>query len=213
MPPLIAFDLDGTIINSQEDIADAVNECRMNHGLAPLLLETVTSYTGNGATKLMERSVPELLQAGLSLQDLLTEELGYYEKRLVNKTRLYPGVAETLPILANHFKLAAISNKRNNLSVAVLEKLGVLQYFSSVLGSGRIPEKKPQPEPIFFAAKETGATLEGSWMVGDNWTDMGAAQAAKIRGCFCAYGFGNMRNGYHADAVIYNFRTLLKIKN
>lgn len=210
MNSIIAFDLDGTLIDSREDIADAVNEYRTMHGLPRLPLPQIVSYTGNGPVKLLERSVPELLKAAVTMEEMLEEEGECYHKRLVNKTRLYPGVLETMPRLAENYKLAVVSNKQDNFSRIILDKLGILPYITSVVGSGRIQEKKPEPQPMWLAMKECDAVAEGSWFVGDHWTDLGVARASGVRACFCAYGMGNM-GGRRADAIIWDFSQILTI--
>jgi len=204
----MAFDLDGTLIDSRDDIADAVNECRVKHGLPPLSYELIGSYTGNGASKLMERSVPELLAKGANLDELMAEELDYYEARLVNKTRLYPGVLETLTQLQKKYHLAVITNKHLKHTNLILDKLGVQHFFSSVVGYGRITQRKPDPATLQLALEDTHATLEGSWMVGDHWPDMNLAKNTGIQACFCAYGVGNMGH-FRAHAVIWSFPQLL----
>ena len=210
MNPLIAFDLDGSLIDSVDDIADAVNDCRRAHDLEALPRDIVKSHMGNGVRKLMEGCVPELLPH-FTLQQLADEEGVYYAKRIVDKTRLYPGGRETLERLVEMgYRLAAVTNKQTDLSEIILERLGVRGLFSSVVGGGRIPQFKPEPEPVLLALEESGAVAEGGWFVGDNWTDMGVARATGLRACFCAYGYGSMRET-RADAVIWSLPQLLTV--
>ena len=206
--PIIIFDLDGTLIDSRADLADAVNEVRQLRSLPILTLQQVISYVGDGQRNLMKRAIP-----GLDEDDLTVachQMSACYAKRLTAKTRLYPGVAETLPILAHSFNLCVVSNKNDDAVKEILRQLDILRHFAATVGGGRCKKLKPDPEPMLLAASICGGSLEGGWVVGDHRTDLAAAKNANMHACFCGYGFG-IQDKERADAVIQRFSQLLDI--
>lgn len=205
--PLIIFDLDGTLIDSREDLADAVNEVRTIRGLDELPLQAVIKNIGDGQRKLIMRSIPEVADDKDALEAALADMQKCYQKRLTVKTRLYPGVSETLNILKHKYKLAIISNKPEDSVRMILADLGILECFSAIIGGGRCKNLKPHPESVYLAAELSGCTLENAWFVGDHRTDMGAAANAGIKACYCAYGFG-VQDKCRADALIQKFSAL-----
>ena len=206
--PIIIFDLDGTLIDSRADLTDAVNEVRQLRGLSPLPLPQVVSYLGDGQRNLMTRSIPGLDEERLT--EACRQMSACYAKRLVAKTRLYPGVAETLPVLAQTHSLCVVSNKNDDAANAILRELGIVRHFAAVIGGGRCKRLKPDIEPFLLAAEICGSPLEGGWVVGDHRTDMAAAKNASMRACFCAYGFG-WQDVQRADALIQHFSLLTEI--
>jgi len=185
----IAFDLDGTLIDSREDIARSVNLLRKRFGLTPLPVEKVVTYIGNGVKKLVERAFADDPEDIAAAQ---TQVLDCYRETLVVKTTLYPGVAEGLRTLHEAgFRLAVATNKSHTLCAPLLDKLGILPYFDAVEGGDTGLPMKPDPAQILAVLKATGCAPEKSWVLGDNYTDLAAAQAAGCRKAFAAYGFGN----------------------
>ena len=156
----------------------------------------------------MKRALP-----GLDDDDLTVachQMSACYAKRLTAKTRLYPGVAETLPILARSFNLCVVRNKNDDAVKEILRQLGILHHFVATVGGGRCKKLKPDPEPMLLAASICGGSLEGGWVVGDHRTDLAAAKNAAMHACFCGYGFG-IQDKERADAVIQRFSQLLEI--
>ena len=191
--PTIFFDLDGTLIDSRGDIANSVNLTRQAYGLPPLPLEAVTKMVGNGARKLMERAMPEFAQ---QLDELVADNKRQYAAHLVERTYLYPGVAEALAELkALGCRLAVTSNKTSELIPRILAQLGVLQHFDVTVGGGDVPVLKPDPGLLHLAAERMGVPITpNDWVVGDNYTDLEVGRRAGLRVCRCAYGFGDPRD-------------------
>ena len=206
--PIIIFDLDGTLIDSRADLADAVNEVRQLRSLPLLTLQQVISYVGDGQRNLMKRAIPGLDDDDLTLA--CHQMSACYAKRLTAKTRLYPEVAETLPILARRFNLCVVSNKNDDAVKEILRQLDILPLFAATVGGGRCKKLKPDPEPMLLAASLCGASLEEGWVVGDHRTDLAAAKNANMHACFCGYGFG-IQDTQRADAVIQHFSQLLEV--
>jgi phosphoglycolate phosphatase len=186
---LLVFDLDGTLVDSSRDIAAATNAAlgRLAPGTPEIPLPEILSFVGEGARLLVERS---LRHVGLDLPpgDVLAAYLECYRERLLDTTRLYPGIAEALDALAGA-SLAVLTNKPGDLSRAILDGLGVGARFARVMGGGDVPTRKPDPAGLLQLVAELGATPAGTWMVGDSATDVGAARAAGVRVAGVTWGF------------------------
>ena len=189
MARLVVFDLDGTLVDSSRDIAASVNAAlgRVAPGTAALSLEAVLSFVGEGAGLLVERS---LRHAGLALspEEVLPVYVACYRERLLDTTRLYPGVAEALEALAGT-TLAVLTNKPGDMSRTILEGLGVASRFARVRGAGDVPSRKPDPAGLLGLMSELGASAGETWMVGDSATDVGVARAAGTRVAGVTWGF------------------------
>lgn len=189
MARLVVFDLDGTLVDSSRDIAASVNAAlgRVAPGTAALSLEAVLSFVGEGAGLLVERS---LRHAGLALspEEVLPVYVDCYRERLLDTTRLYPGVAEALDALAGT-TLAVLTNKPGDMSRTILEGLGVASRFARVRGAGDVPSRKPDPAGLLELMSELGASAGETWMVGDSATDVLTARAAGARAAGVTWGF------------------------
>jgi phosphoglycolate phosphatase len=188
---LIVFDLDGTLVDSSRDIAAAMNEAlrRLAPGTATIPLERIRAFVGEGARLLVERA---LGHAGLALpvDAVLAVYLDCYRERLLDTTRLYPGVAEALAALApDGATLAVLTNKPGDMSRAILEGLGVAGRFARVWGAGDVPSRKPDPAGLVALMAELGAAASETWIVGDSATDVKAARAAGVRVAGVTWGF------------------------
>ena len=186
---LILFDLDGTLIDSLDDLADATNHMLTSLGRKGASLEQVRGYVGQGARRLVERAMPdapaEEIEAGLSLF------LAYNEEHIVDKTRLYPGVAETLAALRRAGKtLAVVSNKNVALCRKVLTTLKADCHFACIVGADSLTERKPSPEPLFKVMADLGFSPGQTAIVGDSINDIAAGKAAGIATVGCTFGYG-----------------------
>ncbi len=182
----LLFDLDGTLIDSALDLANAVNLLRTHLDLPELPVATALSYVGDGATKLITRALP----AGMYRPEHLQLFLKLYADNLIIHSRCYPGIQE---FLANHsnIPLAVVSNKPHHLAIALLEGLQLRDYFKLVIGGDSLAEKKPHPLPILHTLQRLNVEPQSSVMIGDHHTDLRSAQAAGVASCFCSYGFGH----------------------
>ncbi|OGW60422.1 MAG: phosphoglycolate phosphatase [Nitrospirae bacterium RBG_16_64_22] len=184
---LIIFDLDGTLIDSRVDVANAANAARASVDLASLPLETVQGYVGDGVTKLVERILPENKRDAFDAA--LAAFLEFYAAHSLDHTTLYPGVRETVETLAQSRKLAVVTNKRRYLTMQVLEGLGIAGFFAQVVGGDGPLARKPSPEPLLSVCEAEGIPPNESLMVGDSPTDVSAARAAGISVCGVTYGY------------------------
>jgi len=197
---LVVFDLDGTLVDSARDIAAAVNAAltALEPGTVPLPLERVVGFVGDGARVLIERV---LHHRGSSLRPdrVLPLYLEAYRERLLDTTRLYPGVSEALAELSGSGRqLAVLTNKPGDLSRTILNGLGVGPCFARIWGAGDVPARKPDPAGLHALLAELGAAAEEVWMVGDSPTDVETARAAGVRAAGVGWGFDV--NGLRAAA-------------
>jgi phosphoglycolate phosphatase len=186
---LVVFDLDGTLVDSGRDLAAAVNATllRLAPALAPLDLDEVVSFIGSGARVLVARS---LAAAGLPEppEDVLPLFMEEYGKRLLDTTRLYPGVVEALDALADR-RLAVLTNKPAGLSRAILQGLGVEGRFFRVYGGDDFPTRKPDPQGLRTLMADAAAGPAETALVGDSAVDVRTARAAGVRALAVDYGF------------------------
>ncbi len=186
---LLIFDLDGTLIDSKQDLSCAVNATRTHCGLPPLANETVYSYVGEGAPVLLRRALgPEATDG--QVQDALAFFLAYYNDHMIDHTVLYPGVRETLDrLLAAGVKMAVLTNKPVRMSRLIVEALGVGGHFQRVYGGNSFEQKKPHPIGIETLMAECDAARDLTMMVGDSGVDIRTARNAQVKSCGVTYGF------------------------
>jgi phosphoglycolate phosphatase len=186
---LIIFDLDGTLIDSRQDLASAVNATRRHMGMDPLSNERVYSYVGNGAPVLVRRALGEQATED-EVEEALEFFLEFYREHDLDHTRLYPGVLETLNLLRDAGKrMAVLTNKPVRMSRHIVEGLGVAGHFFQVYGGNSFEFKKPHPMGVEALRKETGARRDATLMVGDSSVDVLTARNAGIPCCCVTYGF------------------------
>lgn len=190
-PPraLIVFDLDGTLVDSSRDLANAVNAAlqRIDPSAPSLALDVVRSFIGSGARNLVARS---LVHAGVALppEDALPLFLEEYARRLTEHTRFYPGVEDALDRLSAH-PLAVLTNKPGDMSRRILDVLGAGPRFFRVYGGGDLPSRKPDPDGLMRLMAQAMATPRTTVMVGDSAIDVRTGRAAGARTVGVRYGF------------------------
>ena len=187
----IIFDLDGTLIDSVTDLANSVNYTLAGIGLPVHTREEIRSYVGDGVQKLIKRS---LGQDHLEKFDqAFAIFMEHYDLHCTDNTVLYPGVAETLPFLADNYSLGVLTNKSLKFSVKILRSLGIDSYFKEVLGGDSLPTKKPDPAGIFQLAEKWHLMPDQILMVGDHATDIDVGSRAGCKTVFIEGGIGETR--------------------
>jgi len=184
---LVIFDLDGTLVDSAEDIAHSVNEMREQFTLAPLPLDAIESYIGNGVRKLIERALPGSERA--IVESAHEIYLPIYRRRLLDNTRPYPGVVPALEELdVGGRTLAVLTNKPLSESIMILEGLGLRRHFAHVYGGDSFAQKKPDPTGLRRLLDDAGAGEHETLFVGDSAVDLETARNASVRCCLVTYG-------------------------
>jgi phosphoglycolate phosphatase len=202
---LILFDLDGTLVNTSADLTHALNYALKPYGIKELSVNETVKLVGEGISRLIEKA---LSNKNLQQVRQATERfLDYYSKHLTDFSTLYPGVAETLEKL-HSYKKAVISNKREDLSVRLLDDLGLLNCFDLVAGSDTAPEKKPSPVPVYYILKKLHVTPDEAVIVGDSGFDIEAGKKAGIKTIAVSYGFREKELLTDADYIIDTFDEL-----
>jgi phosphoglycolate phosphatase len=187
---LIVFDLDGTLVDSREDIADSANATLVSYGAQPLSEDAIGRMVGDGAPTLIARAFAAV---GLARPaDALDRFLSIYDGRLLNHTRPYAGIPELLAELTSRSTLAVLTNKPLAAARRILDGLDLSRHFESdrvVGGDGPFP-RKPDPRGLTHLMASAGAAADATVLVGDSVVDWRTAGAAATRVCLARYGFG-----------------------
>jgi phosphoglycolate phosphatase len=185
---LVIFDLDGTLIDSKQDLVDATNATRIHLGMGPLGDDLVASYVGNGAPVLIQRALGPDASDELVAREL-EYFLKYYTAHLLDKTVLYPGVREALDQMKSRgVPMAVLTNKPTALSEAIVEGLGLGDHFFRIYGGDSFALKKPDPIGIDTLRREAKAKREATLMVGDSHIDIKTARNAGVQACGVTFG-------------------------
>ena len=192
----VAFDLDGTLVDSVPDLAAAANEMRAVLGMERLPEATVRSYVGDGIAVLVHRALTddEYGQADLPLFERGSEVfLRYYADHIADRTRPYPETEAGLGLLKSlGIPLAVVTNKSDLLAIKLLNALKLEQYFSIVVGGDTLNVRKPSGEPLRHVAGVLGIQTQNMLMVGDSRNDMLAAKDADFPVADVTFGYGDM---------------------
>jgi phosphoglycolate phosphatase len=206
----LVFDLDGTLIDSKQDLVNSVNATLREMKREALPTDLVASYVGSGAPVLIRRAL-----GGNPSEEELKRALAFflvhYEEHKLDETRLYPGVAETLAELKS-LPMSVLTNKPVKISVKILEGLGVSQYFQSIYGGNSFETKKPDPAGAKQILSELNVLPEQAAMVGDSEVDVQTARNARMRSVIVNFGFGTHDRAAHpADVYVNRFDELLQL--
>jgi phosphoglycolate phosphatase len=209
---LLVFDLDGTLVDSKQDLALSVNAVRSKMELPPLPIDLIGSYVGHGVKLLVSRSL------GADATDEKVEEglayfLDYYREHMLDNTAPYPGVAEALEKLSGH-KMAVLTNKPVIFSREMLSRLGFAPYFSYIYGGNSFPRKKPDPMGLNKLMEDLQTPPQKTLMVGDSDTDILTGRNAGVLTCGVTYGFGaHTLQQVSPDLLIDDMRELPALLN
>lgn len=180
------LDLDGTIVNTIEDLGNAINHAFSKLGFPSYDEETVKTFVGNGSMNFVIQSLGERGQEKFQeVYDLFTE---HYVEHCTDSAKLYPGVAEFLE--KNSGKCAVLTNKPIEQTLKILGKFNLEKHFTCILGGDTAPERKPSPSGILKIVEDSKWNLNETIMVGDDVPDIGAAKAAGIKVAIMLSGFG-----------------------
>jgi phosphoglycolate phosphatase len=185
---LIAFDLDGTLIDSHRDLVESANQLIAELGGVQLSENAIGAMVGGGAALLVKRALDA---AGVDHpRSAVSRFLELYDARLTNHTRLYDGVLEALHSARRHAHLGVLTNKPLDPTKKLLAAFGIDTLFVSVIGGDGPYPRKPSPEGLLAMMAITGAAPVRTLMVGDSAIDYETARRASVGCCIVSYGFG-----------------------
>jgi phosphoglycolate phosphatase len=195
---LLIFDLDGTLIDSREDLANSINAMLIHFGKKELPHEVIASYIGDGAPMLVRRSLGDPDDENF-VQDAVLYFLGWYREHKLDNTYVYDGVKEALAAIQKSrntastgemlpLKMAVLSNKPVGPTRAIVEALGLGPYFFQVYGGNSFHTKKPDPAGVQILLDEAGAEPEETIIIGDSDIDVLTARNSGIYSVGVTYG-------------------------
>jgi phosphoglycolate phosphatase len=183
--PVYLFDIDGTLLDSAQDICGAVQQVLDTTACQPVTYEYLKSFIGRHLIDLFSEVLPHYTPE--QIDDLIAQYRKIYLGRRHTLTRVYPGVPEALTALGG--RKGTATTKGTPTTRAVLEQFGLLPHFDHVQGTDGFP-CKPAPDVLFTALKAMGATPEECLFVGDSCADMEAGKRAGVKTCAVRYGYG-----------------------
>jgi phosphoglycolate phosphatase len=211
-PFVIAFDLDGTLIDTAPDLIATLNEILARHRVPPLPYDSAREMIGGGVKSLLEKGLSEQGRP-FSPQDLdavYREYLAHYSAHIADHSRPYPGLLDALDHLERQgFRLAVCTNKLESLSRQLLQALGLTDRFAAICGQDTFGTPKPHPDMLRKTVRMAGGDPNRSLMVGDSVTDIDTARAAGVPVIAVDFGYTPIPVTHFApDRVISHFDEL-----
>jgi len=208
----IAFDLDGTLIDSVPDVRAAINRLLVGEGRCEISLEQTLALVGQGARVMMEGAMA--LGGGPpppdALDRIVETYIEFYRRHPADLTTIYPGVVEVLECLAARgVRMGICSNKPYVMTKLVLETLGLDKYFDAVTGGDSVRHRKPDGRHVLHTLDLMGAGHARAAMVGDSETDVAAGKDAGLSVIAVTYGYAHVPPAeLGADVLIERFSDL-----
>jgi len=186
----VIFDLDGTLVNSLEDIADSMNIILSKHGFPTHNLEAYKHFIGHGLKNLVRETLPEGSKDEALISSCFASMMEEYSNNCLNKTRPYDGIGELLnELTAREIKLAVFSNKVDELTKKVVMTLLPNWNFELVIGSSAEMPRKPNPFGALLISQQLEIDPEDLIYIGDTNVDMQTANSAKMYAVGALWGF------------------------
>jgi phosphoglycolate phosphatase len=205
MIKLVIFDLDGTLLNSLEDLADSCNYLLRKYGFPEHPLDSYRYFVGDGIRKLVERVLPEEKRQKAFIEQFFQEMVAYYDIHKEDKTMPYPGIVETLETLQKQgIMLGVASNKINKAMMPLMEHYFPTIRFTCVLGQREGIPVKPNPQIVFDIMKIAEVAAEETLYVGDTDVDMDTAHGAGLKAVGALWGYRDRQElaEHHAEYII-----------
>ena len=198
-PRAYIFDLDGTLVDSLRDIADALNHALDEHHLPTASLDMVRGWVGSGLRTLCERACS--LAAADVVERVIRSTKSHYQSRVIVHTRLYPNIMQMLDLLKMRGALLCVlSNKPHALAVEVVQRLGVMPFFTEVRGPASEAARKPSAEGAIAILQRLKVTPEDAFMVGDSAIDITTARNTGMISVGVGWGFRSVEELVSAGA-------------
>ena len=209
----VAFDLDGTLVDTAPDLLGALNHVLADAGLAPVDLPTVATLIGNGARAMMERGfgVHGVTLPAPDMDAAFDRFIAYYIENIAVGSRPFDGCVPALDALLDAgATLCVCTNKRQDLSERLIGELGLASRFAAILGADRATNRKPHQDHVFEAVRAAGGVPARAFFVGDSRTDERAARNAGLPFLFVTFGYeAETVENLAPDAVIGHYSELL----
>jgi phosphoglycolate phosphatase len=218
---VIAFDLDGTLVETAPDLLGALNSVLAEQDLAPLPADGARHLIGRGARALLVRG---FAASGRSLDEaaatpLVARFIEIYRNRIAQESRPYPGCVEALDTLRDRgARLVVCTNKLTSLSTALLDALDLSDRFVAIIGADAAPAPKPDPRHVLHAVAAGGGSPDRAVMVGDSLNDVASARAAGVASIVFPFGYTDIPAAElgadhvigHYDELVGTIQTLLQ---
>ncbi len=212
----VLFDLDGTLVDTIDDIALALNRALQDHQVDRLPTSLVRTWVGKGAPRLIARALERSqVVADTPMKAAIFNEFIIHYERLHERSEstatLFPNVISALAALQSAgVALSVVTNKQRNLACATLRHVGLLSYFDHIVGGDTCAQRKPHPMPILHACALSGVAADAAVMVGDSMNDVDAARAAGVPVVCVPYGYneGASSDELTGDYLINSFAEL-----
>jgi phosphoglycolate phosphatase len=183
------FDLDGTLLDTKEDLAAATNYVLSRFGLPAIPPERVRGYVGHGVRVLVQRALGESHRHLVHEGQVLFLE--YYREHLLDHTQPYPGIVQLLGrIKDGGGMISVLTNKPEEFGRHLITGLGLSDYFIGIVGGDTLTTRKPDPLGVYHLQQLSGVSLQRTLLIGDSETDVETAQAAGVAICGVTWGFG-----------------------
>jgi phosphoglycolate phosphatase len=208
----LIFDLDGTLIDSERDLVDATNAMLRELARAELPPATISSYIGHGAARLCASALGPGATAAQQAEALQVF-LRHYDAHKLDYTRAYPGVAEALESFSRaNLPMAVLTNKPTEVSVQILQGLGLAPYFSAVYGGDSFAAKKPDPAGVHKILAQFKVAPSDTLFIGDSEVDVQTARNADTIAVTVNHGFGQHDRAAHpADLYVDRLSDLVPL--
>jgi len=211
---LLAFDLDGTLVDSAPDILSALNQMMLRLGKAEVCLEQVQHWLGNGMAMLIKRALTgELYPCHYDPSEFAQAQLlfiDFYRQSNGSATHLFDQVPEVLAQLHQNYPLAVVTNKPRQFTEPLLKHLGIAHFFKAIWCADDVTHAKPEPDMLFALAGQQEILPADILLVGDSENDIFAARAAGMPVIALSYGYNHGQSITHSkpDLVLENFSLL-----